>query len=165
MYSLEATSKYAWGVLNLFFSLLELFSLLPAFGVLWIFERWCGSQLRLPWRIAAEAALLTTAFFLGGAVVLRMDMLMTFFLTLSLWLFWKIDRGDRRPGLRWAFGLSVFAAIFSKGPVGFLLPLLSVAVWLLSERRLREFGQAWGWRTWLVLAMNMILQQLFSHLL
>ena len=133
--------------------LLELFSLLPAFGVLWIFERWCGQQLRLPWRVAAEAALLTTAFFLGGAVVLRMDMLMTFFLTLSLWIFWKIDRGDRRPGLRWAFGLSVFAAIFSKGPVGFLLPLLGVFVWLCFERRLREFGRAWGWRTWLVLAV------------
>ncbi|MBO4525456.1 MAG: glycosyltransferase family 39 protein [Bacteroidales bacterium] len=133
--------------------LLELFSLLPAFGILAVFEQWCGSQLRLPWRIAAEAALLTTAFFLGGALVLRMDMLMAFFLTLALWIFWKIDRGDSRTGLRWAFGAAVFAAIFTKGPVGFLLPLLAVFVWLLSEHRLRDFGQAWGWRTWLVLAV------------
>lgn len=133
--------------------LLELFSLLPAFGILAIFDRWCAAALRLRWRMGAEAALMTTAYFLGGAVVLRMDMLMVFFITLAMWIFWQMDRGSRRRGLPWAFGLSVMAAIFSKGPVGILFPLLGVFVWLLSERRLRDFGRAWGWRTWLVLAV------------
>lgn len=133
--------------------LLELFSLLPAFGVLAIFDRWCAPTLRLRWRLVAEAALLTTAYFLGGAVVLRMDMLMVFFITLALWLFWRMDRGDAAAWLPWAFAGAVFGAIFSKGPVGFLFPLLAVFVWLLRERRLRDFGKAWGWRTWLVLVL------------
>lgn len=133
--------------------LLELFSLMPAFGVLALFDRWCAPTLQLRWRLVAEAALLTTAYFLGGAVVLRMDMLMVFFITLALWLFWRMDRGEAAAWLPWAFALAVFGAIFSKGPVGFLFPLLAVFVWLLRERRLRDFGKAWGWRTWLVLAV------------
>ena len=133
--------------------LLELFSLLPAFGILVVFDRWCGVSMQLRWRVAAEAALLTTAYFLGGAVVLRMDMLMVFFITVAMRLFWKIDQGDTRPALRWAFAFSVFMAIFSKGPVGFLFPLAGIFVWLGREKRLRDFGRAWGWRTWLVLVV------------
>ena len=130
--------------------LLELFSLLPAFGVLAIFDHWC-SGLSLRWRIAAEMALLTTAYFLGGALVLRMDMLMVFFITLAMWLFWRIDRGVGGWKLRAGFALAVFLAIFSKGPVGFLFPLLGTTAWLLRERRLRDWGRAWGWLTWLIL--------------
>lgn len=130
--------------------LVFLFSMLPAFGVLAIFDRW-SSGLGLRWRIVAEAALLTTAYFLGGALVLRMDMLMTFFITLAMWLFWQIDRGGRSPGLQAAFALAVFLAIFTKGPVGFIFPLAGTLAFLASERRMRDFRRAWGWRTWLIL--------------
>lgn len=133
--------------------LLELFSLLPAFSILVLLNRWCGNRLPLRWQIGAELALLTTAYFLGGALVLRMDMLMVFFITLAMWIFWRIDQGDPRPGLRWAFPLAVFAAIFSKGPVGMLFPLGGCLAWLLSEGRLRDFGRAWGWRCWLTLVL------------
>ena len=133
--------------------LLELFSLLPAFGILTLFNRWCSARLPLRWQIAAELALLTTAYFLGGAVVLRMDMLMVLFITLAMWLFWRMDQGERGAFLPWGFALAVFGAIFTKGPVGILFPLLGCFVWLLRERGLRDFGRAWGWRTWLVLAV------------
>ena len=133
--------------------LLELFSLLPAFGILVIFNRWCGGRLPRRWLLAAESALLTTAYFLGAAVVLRMDMLMCLFITLAMWLFWRMDQGEQKPSLPWCFALAVFGAIFSKGPVGFLFPLLGCLVWLLAERRPRDFGRAWGWRTWLVLVV------------
>lgn len=133
--------------------LLELFSLLPAFGILVLLNRWCGQRLPLRWQIGAELALLTTAYFLGGALVLRMDMLMVFFITLAMRFFWQIDQGDPRPGLRWAFPLAVFAAIFCKGPVGFLFPLGGCLAWLLAEGRLRYFSRAWGWRCWLTLVL------------
>ena len=133
--------------------LLELFSLLPAFGILHVFDRWFGAQLRLYWRVLAEAALLTTAYFLGAALVLRMDMLMVWFITLAMELFWQLDQGRARPGRQWLLGLAVFAAIFSKGPVGILFPLAGSLAWLLRERRLRNFWRAWGWRVWLVLAV------------
>ena len=133
--------------------LLELFSLLPAFGTLILFNRWCGERMSRPWRIAAELALLTTAYFLGGAVVLRMDMLMCFFITLAMWLFWRMYQGEKRTWLPWGFALAVFSAIFTKGPVGFLFPLLGCFIWLLCEHRLHSFSQAWGWRTWLTLIL------------
>ena len=133
--------------------LLALFSLLPAFGILRIFQRWCGPRLPQRWLLAAEPALLTTAYFLGGALVLRMDMLMGYFITLAMWLFWRMDQGERKAWLPWGFALAVFAAIFSKGPVGFLFPLLGGLVWLLRERRLKDFGRAWGWRSWLTLGL------------
>lgn len=133
--------------------LLELFSLLPAFGVLAIFHHWCGAELRPQWRYLAEAALLTTAYFLGGALVLRMDMLMVLFIMLAMRRFWLLDHGHTGWKGQLLFALAVFMAIFTKGPVGLLFPLLGSFAWLLTEHRLRDFGRAWGWRTWLVLAL------------
>lgn len=136
---------------------LELFSLIPAFVTIRILERWNGAAredgcgLSGRWLLAAELSLMTSAYFLGGSIVLRMDMLMTMFITLSLWTFWRIDRGDGRLKLKILFPIYVFLAIFSKGPVGIMIPLLCTPVWLLRERRIRDFGKAWGWRTWLIL--------------
>lgn len=132
--------------------LLELFSLIPAFVTLHIFNRWCGDDLEPKWRAAAEAGLLTSAYFLGGAVVLRMDMMMTMFITLAMYTFWRMYRGDGRLALRIAFPLYVFMAIFTKGPVGIMVPLFCIPVYLIAERRLRFMGRIWGWMSWVMLA-------------
>jgi len=133
--------------------LLALFSLLPAFGVLAVFHRWLGASLRPAWRYLAEAALLTTAFFLGGALVLRMDMLMVLFITLAMRQYWLMDKLGPSPRMQVVFALYVFLAIFSKGPVGFLFPLVGSLAWLAYEQRPLDFWKSWGWRTWLVLAL------------
>lgn len=136
---------------------LELFSLIPAFLTIWTLERWnsasreAGCGLNGLWLLAAELSLMTSAYFLGGSIVLRMDMLMTLFITLALWTFWRIDRGDDSLRLKILFPIYVFMAIFSKGPVGIMIPLLCIPVWLLREHRVRDFGKVWGWRTWLIL--------------
>lgn len=131
---------------------LELFSLLPAFGTILVLNKWCGSELTGRWRNASEMALMTTAYFLGGAVVLRMDMLMVLFITLSLRTFWRIYKGDDSLKLRIAFPLYVFMAIFSKGPVGIMVPLICIPVYLLVVKDFRKIGKIWGWSTWLILA-------------
>ncbi len=134
-------------------AVLELFSLLPALGILLIFDRWCSRYGNLSgrWLFFAELTMLLTAWFLGSAVVVRMDMLMTLFITLAFYTFWKIRSGDGGPADQWLFGLWVFLAIFSKGPVGFLMPFVCLLVFAAIARDWRSFGRVWGWRTWLIL--------------
>lgn len=136
-------------------AVLELFSLLPALGILLLFGRWCQRYGGLSgrWIPRAEWAMWATAYFLGAAVVVRMDMLMTLFITLAFYTFWKILAGDGRPADRWLFGLYVFAAVFTKGPVGFLMPFVCLLVYAALTRSWHAFGQVWGWRTWLLLAL------------
>lgn len=76
--------------------LLGLFSVLPAFVILWVMDRWAGRELSPGHRLTAQMALLTTAYFIGGAVVLRMDMLMAMFIVLALYVFWRMYEGRGR---------------------------------------------------------------------
>ncbi len=133
--------------------LLEMLSLIPAFITLWVLERWCGGELPGRYRLAAFFSLMGAAWFLGSAIVLRMDMMMTMFITLSLRTFWKMYTGDGCPADRWLFPLYVFLAIFSKGPVGIMIPLLCIPVFLLFRKDIRFMGRVWGWRSWLLLAV------------
>lgn len=131
--------------------LLEMFSLIPAFVTLGVMEKWAQEELRGRYRAAAFFTLMTCAYFLGGAVVLRMDMLMTMFITLALWTFWRMFRGDDSLRLKILFPVYVFMAIFSKGPVGIMIPLLCIPVYLLCVRRIGFLRKVWGWRSWLIL--------------
>lgn len=128
--------------------LLGLFSLLPALGVLRAMDRWVGVRMADRDARAGMLTLASSAFFLGAAVVLRMDMLMCLFIVLALRVFWRMYEGRARRGDTMRFPAYVFLALFTKGPVGLLVPLVSVVVFLLLEGRLRTLGRYWGWRTW-----------------
>lgn len=115
--------------------------------------------------IAATAALGTRLFgaatgTLGGALLLtlftfafaartaQLDMLLTLFETLALAAFARVDAAERPArrdlvALHGALGL----AVLTKGPVGWLVPVLVIVVFLLWERRigdLRRAFPAWG---------------------
>ena len=45
--------------------------------------------------------------------------------------------------------LFVFAAVFTKGPMGILLPLVASAAYLYSLGRMRMMFVYWGWGFWL----------------
>ena len=137
--------------------ILELFSLIPALGTILVMERWCRDRLRPEYSVAAELALLTSAWFLGSAVVLRMDMLMTLFITLAMRESWRILEEGPSGKRQWLFGLYVFLAIFSKGPVGFLLPFVCTAVYLLFAGKRGDFWKIWGWRAWCAVALPCLL--------
>ncbi len=75
----------------------------------------------------------------------RVDMTLTFFETLALFsfLWWYLPRGaaGRREqsgeqGALYLFGLALGLAVLSKGPVGAILPLVSIGVFLIVERHL-----------------------------
>ncbi len=143
--------KWLLGDHNTF--ILALFSLIPGFVTLGVFNRWCSKELSKKYMIAAELALMTTAYFIGGAIVLRMDMLMTMFITLAMYTFWRMYEGDVRVRLRILFPIYIFLAIFSKGPVGIMIPLLCIPVFLLIDGNIKSIGRYWGWSTWLILAL------------
>jgi 4-amino-4-deoxy-L-arabinose transferase-like glycosyltransferase len=130
---------------------LGLFSLLPAVGTMMVMDRWMRVEGRERNASLGAALLGTTMMFTASALVVRMDMLMTFFITLTLYTFFRLYKGVARPRERWLLPVWLFLAIFSKGPMGAMIPLLSMAAFLLFRRELRFMGRWFGWRQWLIL--------------
>ena len=148
---LMMAGKLAFGCHSILY--LSLLALIPAFVTIAVLDRWCATALPAGLRITAATALLSTFYFTASAVTVRMDMMMTMFITLALFTFYRMYEGDGSLRLRIAFPVYVFLAIFSKGAVGFLVPLLCVPVFLLAKRQLRSIGRYWGWMTWGILAL------------
>lgn len=140
---------------------LSFFSLIPAFVIAEVMGRWAAPDLGREFNTEAKLLLLSCGLFTATAVVLRMDMLMTMWIVIALWAFYKMyHERERRCGTpmikarwRWFFPVWIFLGVFTKGPMGILIPLVSIFVFLGLKRRLGYMGLAWGWRTWLVLAV------------
>ncbi len=131
---------------------LSLFSLFPALVILFTMNRWVRPLLDERSRLMAAWMLMTSTFFIGLAFFLRMDMLMSMFIILALYLFWRIYTNEGgTTAERILFPLCVFLALFTKGPVGLFVPLLSIIAFLAVRRQLRTFGRYWGWMTWTIL--------------
>lgn len=138
--------------------LISLFSFIPALIILCVMNKWVGRKVSDANRLSAGLMLMSCGLFLGLAVVLRMDMLMCMFIVLSLYTFYQMLKGQGSQ--KWnafLFPCYVFMAVFSKGPVGILVPLLSTFVFLLITGRLNTFGRYWGWKTWTVLLAGCVL--------
>lgn len=131
--------------------IMALFSLLPAMGVMAVMDKWfrMAGIKHNPW--ASNLLLLTTLMFLGSALILRMDILMTFFIVLSLYTFFRMYSGTARPAHKWLLPVWIFLAVFSKGPIGFLVPVLSITVFLIVKKDIRSFGRYLGWRQWFIM--------------
>jgi 4-amino-4-deoxy-L-arabinose transferase-like glycosyltransferase len=96
---------------------------------------------------ALGAALLLTTFdFAHNARRAQLDVLLALFETLALVAFWRVDRGiGRRRIAQLGLHASLGLAVLTKGPVGFLVPLLVIASFLAWERRLRDLPRAFPW--------------------
>jgi len=143
-----------------------LFSVIPALVTAFVMNR-LSSRLRFS-ATTATTMLFTSAFFLASAVVARMDMLMTMFIVLSIYSFYRAyelrvsqsgtdslsaaNSGTNK--WRWLFAIFLFLALFSKGPLGLMIPLISIFAFLLWEKRLKQcWNLCFGWRTWLVMVL------------
>lgn len=146
-----------------------LFSFLPAIGILWVMNRWVerfdtrsfrlidGSQSRM----LATIMLFTCGMQCAMAFFVSPSMLFSFFIVCALYTFWRItaERGAYGPSpdrrirrrLQWQFGLYLFLAIFTMGPLGLIIPLVSTTLFLLLSGRIAYWPKAWNWRVWLVL--------------
>ena len=138
---------------------LSLFSLIPAFITVGVMNKWVRKERHCD-ETMNSIMLLSSAFFLACAIVLRMDMLMTMFITLALYTFYRMYRfnnkgmGAKILYRRWSILLPVytFLAIFTKGAVGIMVPLMSIAVFLALNRKIKTIGKYIGWKFWGILA-------------
>ena len=142
------------------------FWLVAASFRLWGISEWAA---RLPSAVMALALVLLTWFLarrmFGSTAGLRagiilascplviafsrlviFDMMLTFLVTLALASFWWIDVADtRRPWLEVLLFAAMGLATITKGPVGFLLPVLTILAYLALCRRLRDVKRLrWG---------------------
>jgi 4-amino-4-deoxy-L-arabinose transferase-like glycosyltransferase len=132
--------------------LLSLFSLIPAFVIIAVMDRWTALE-KVTDRIAVAFMMMTSGFFLGLSFFLRMDMLMTMFIVLALRSFWLMYTGSGNLRKQsFLLPIWIFLALFTKGPVGILMPVLVIVCFLLVKRQGREIGKYLGWKTWGILA-------------
>lgn len=144
-----------WLLGNHYMWFLSLFSFIPALVIMNVMDKWVSRQLAERDRLTGKLMLMSTGLFLGLAVVLRMDMLMCMFIVLSLYTFYRMLKGEGHKGWNtFLFPFYIFMAVFSKGPVGILIPLLSTFAFLLLTKRMKTIGRYWGWRTWGVLLVG-----------
>lgn len=132
--------------------LLGLFSLVPAIVIARVIDKWTVHDLDSEGRSIARLMLITSGIFFVSAMTIRMDMLMTLFIVLALREFWMIHSCE--PGVRhccFTFPLYIFLAMFTKGPLGFILAFAVTVVYLIASGNGRKFFRYWGWRTWSVL--------------
>lgn len=132
---------------------LSMFSLIPAFAIVGIMDRWVMKGKSAMNRMSVAGMTLACVMFLGTMVVLRMDMLMCLFIVLALWTFYRMYTGEgsrRQDSL--TLPLWIFLALFTKGPVGLLMPPLAIAVFLAVKRDWKGFRKYLGLKTWGIIA-------------
>lgn len=131
-----------------YIELVGLLSLLPMLGTLAVMSKWM-KEFNISYNpIVSELLLLTTAMFMGASLIVRMDMLMTFFIVLSLYTFFKLyaNKGTRFDEI--LLPVYIFLAVFSKGPMGFLVPIVSIIAFLLIKGKLKTISRYLGWKQW-----------------
>lgn len=134
--------------------MLALFSLLPAIGILRVMDNWVIEEMDGEHRRLAMGMLIGSGLFLSTSVFLRMDMLMAFLIVLALREFWRIYcPGAHRQRSLWLFPVYLFLAVFTKGPLGLLIPLCATLVFLVVKKQTKSICRFWGWRTWLTLLL------------
>lgn len=133
---------YMW-----FYSLL---SFVPALITIIVMDRWIGNESSDNSQ-QPVLMLMTCGLFAGLSFFIRMDMLMVMFITLSLYTFYKIYKGQNSKIDTFLFPLYVFLALFSKGPLGLLVPLVSTTLFLLYKKKINTFWKYWGWKSLIIL--------------
>lgn len=134
---------------------LSLLSVVPTLVSVRTLDKWVAQEIDTEHRLIAQMILLTCGIFLGAALTIRMDMLMCMFIILAMRSFWTIyTQADGYRRARWLFPVYLFLALFTKGPLGILIPLCSTLVFLATKKQAKCFFSIWGWRTWSILILG-----------
>lgn len=131
---------------------LSMFSYIPALVIICVMDKWLRLE-NTSERAATALMLATSAMFIGTAVFIRMDMLMTMFIVLALYSFYKMYKGigDRnRESI--LLPVWIFLALLAKGPVGILMPPLAIACFLIYKKEFKSIGKYLGGKTLGILA-------------
>ncbi len=134
---------------------LALFSFIPAIVIIHTMVKWTRDYLKESQLVTSAFVLAGCGLFAGMAIFLRMDMLMCMFIILALKAFWdgftnKISLGRCRV----LFAIYTFMALFTKGPVGLLVPIVSVIVYLIADKRIKQIKSYFGWQFFTILLVG-----------
>ncbi|HEU4686310.1 MAG TPA: glycosyltransferase family 39 protein [Nitrospira sp.] len=114
------------------------------FGLLLILLQYsCLSKLRGPTvGLLGALMLLLNIETIGLSRMALTDSVLIFFTTLALWGFWMGFSGaESERNWLWLFYIGMAMATLTKGPVGFLVPLITVVLYLAITSAWREFWQ------------------------
>jgi 4-amino-4-deoxy-L-arabinose transferase-like glycosyltransferase len=119
------------------FRLVTFFSMLGYAAAFFVFARRLMGEDRGLW---AAIILLTSMLSLIAGNIVRMDLLMGFFVLLSLYyLIRAVD--EAKPRLSWAgYGFAILATMV-KGPLGFAFPVLAAMAYAAVRNRMRGLAQ------------------------
>lgn len=133
-----------------------LLSIIPALVVISTINRWMRSQKDVD-ETTTSLMLMTTGFFIGTAIVVRMDMLMNMFIVLAFYSFYQMYQGIHIKRNSLLLPLYTFLALFSKGPLGLLIPVISTLSFLIYKKKLSHFSRYWGWKSLAILLTGCII--------
>lgn len=128
--------------------IIGLFTLIPTMGILVLMDKWLKSENIMHIPVVSNLLLLTTAMFTGATLFIRMDMLMVFFIVLSLYTFFRIYKHKHQKYEEYMLPVYIFLAVFSKGTIGFLVPVLSIVSFLVIKKQIKTFSSYLGWKQW-----------------
>lgn len=123
------------------------FNLLVAAFIIWEMNKWCFPNASFSVLLPPTLVLLTTGLFTGSFLVVRMDLLMTLFIILSTSTFFRLYTGKGSKDDEWLFPLFLFLGVFTKGPLGFLLPVAAILLFLLIKKDIPAIKRYLGIRT------------------
>lgn len=132
-----------------------LLSFIPAVIIINTMTKWIRKE-NSNNETAATLMLMTTGLFTGVALVVRMDMLMNMFIILSLYTFYKMYKGENMKLNSYLFPIYVFLALFSKGPLGLIIPFVSTTIFLFFQKKISNFKYYWGWKSILIILLGCI---------
>jgi len=84
--------------------------------------------------------LIASFLFLGCAQIVRMDMLLTFWVPLALYTFY-LGFEKQQPKYFYLFYISIALAVLTKGPLGFAFPFLPAVALLVHQRAWHQLKQ------------------------
>lgn len=134
----------------------SLLSFIPALIIIRTMSKWTRREIGEN-ETTAQLMLITTGLFTGATLVVRMDMLMNMFIVLSLYSFYQMYNGENFKRNSYLFPVFIFLALFSKGPLGLLIPFVSTSVFLLYRKKLSDFKKFWGWKSFLIILTGSII--------
>ncbi len=115
-----------------------LFSAVPSIAIAVIMYRWGKKHIGEKNSFLASLMLITTIFYFGASVVLRMDMLMALFILLSLYSFFLYYEAPvKNLGKKNWIYIYITLAVFTKGPAGLIIPIVAILAFLALEKNLK----------------------------
>lgn len=144
------TGEYHMGILILY-------SLLPALGIAHTMDKWTRGLMSSNSRATLPLFLITTGYFAGTAMVLRMDMLMVWFIILALYHFHQMYEG-KGNFQKHQILMAVFIVLgfYAKAFMGILIPLVTSLLFLVYKKEARSFGKYWNWKVWSIILASLV---------